>query len=67
MEVIPEPESYSNAPSSILNPPMMEVVATLIAEPLDVSILNIGLSVVEVARVKEYFWLLAMVEVAALR
>ena len=67
MEVIPEPESYSNAPSSTLNPPMMEVVATLMAEPLDVSILKIGLSVVEVAKVKAYFWLLGMVVVAALR
>ena len=64
-EVIPEPESYSKAPSSILNPPMIDVVATLMAVPLDVSILKIGLAVVEVAIVKAYFWLFNIVEVAA--
>jgi len=54
-EVMPDPVSYWNAPLSTENPPINEDVARLPAPDKEVSILNIGSSVVDVAMVHAYF------------
>ncbi len=66
--MIPENESYANAPPSRVSPPYIDVVAMVAFVPLSsVLILNIGLAVVDVAIVHAYGELLTIVEVAALR